>query len=148
MKLLRFIPLVILLGYLAIKFSLFANTLKDDDPIYEPTKDQQEQLEDLVSILNKHPKAAEQFKHMFNGFSLVVDSDNVILKTTNDVRLAHENVGVLAVQVGEIKQVPGFVEEVNDFLNEEIGNENVPLTKDKKDQVVDAFKALGWASSQ
>lgn len=144
-KILRFLPVLLLAAYLAVKlFPLFNFT--PDDGTYVPTPPQKAQLQEVKAVLAAYPDASEDLSHMFNGLALVVNSDSVILKTTGDVRRTHQNAGALAVQVGEIPRIPGYVEAVDRFLNADIGSDNVPLDAVKRKQVVDAFKALSWAT--
>ena len=79
---------------------------------------------------------------------MVVGTDEVILKTTEDVRKAHENAGALAIQAGEIPRIPGYAEAVNNFIVSVVGRDNVPLDPSKRKQIIDAFKALAWATNQ
>lgn len=146
----RFIPLVLLGCYLLYKLGPYIPR-PDDSPDpngYEPTRAQQRLLEPVQDALADEPDAAKEFTYLYYGLALVVGADDVILKTTGDVRRAHENAGALAIQAGEIPRIPGYAKAVNDYLAEEIGRDNVPLDPAKRKQIVDAFKGLAWATSQ
>ena len=77
--------------------------------------------------------------------SVVVGSDEVVLRTTDDVRRAHENAGALAIQAGKIPRIPGYAEAVNEYLIQRIGTDNLPLDRGKREQIAGAFKELAWA---
>jgi len=145
-NLLRFIPLVLLLLYLAAKVAPHVQSVDTDE--YEPTPSQKGQLEFVSNALKDYPEASEQFRGLYFGLALVVGSDEVILRTTEDVRKAHENAGALAVQAGEIPRIPGYAKAVNDFIISEVGRDNVPLDTAKRKQIIDTFKALAWATNQ
>ena len=142
----RFVPLVLLLIYLALKLAPHIKTEREGE--YSPTSSQKENLTDVIDSLDGHPDAAKEFGRLYYGMALVVGSDEVIIKTTEDVRKAHENAGALAIQAGEIKRIPGYAKAVNDFLASEVGTDNVPLDADKRNKIVEAFKALVWATNQ
>lgn len=142
----RFVPLVLLLLYIVVKVAPHIPTDTPDD--YEPSDAEQRLLEPVVDAVSGDKQAAEQFSKLYGAIALVVSSDNVVLRTTDDVRRAHENAGALAIQAGEIPRIPGYAEAVNEFLSEQIGTDNVPLDSDKKKQITEAFRALEWATSQ
>ena len=146
-KLFRFGPLVILILYGVSKFSVYINE-PDDTPAYVPTPAQQQQLVSVQQVLSGYPEAKRDLGNMYSAFSTVVEADQKVIRTTLDVRQAHSNAGVLAVQAGEIPPVPGLPAEVNKFLESQIGSENVPVTPEKRAQIVDAFNALEWATNQ
>jgi hypothetical protein len=106
------------------------------------------QLAPVSASLKLHPEAANDFESLYYGMALVVGTDTVILKTTGDVRSAHENAGTLAIQAGEIPRIPGYAEAVNNFITAEVGRDNVQLDAVKRKQIVDTFKALAWATNQ
>ena len=145
-KIFRYAPAVLLILYLVFKIAPHLST--GDTNEYEPTTSQKRQLEPVVDLLADHPEAAKQFQGLYFGMALVVGADEVILRTTEDVRKAHENAGALAIQAGEIERIPGYAKVVNEFLIEEIGRDNVPLDSQKRKQIIDAFKALAWATNQ
>ena len=105
-------------------------------------------LEPVIDSLSEYPDAASQFGNLYNAISLVVESDVVVLRTTDDVRKAHENSGALAIQAGEIPRIPGYAKAVNDFISKEVGVDNVPLDSEKRKQIAETFKALSWATNQ
>lgn len=145
----RFIPLVLLGCYLLYKVVPYIPK-PDNNPTpseYEPTRAQQRLLEPVQEALSDYPDAAKEFTNLYFGLSLVVGSDEVILRTTDDVRRAHENSGALAIQAGEIPRIPGYAKAVNDYLTEEIGRDNVPLDAAKRKTIMDTFKGLAWATS-
>tara|TARA_R110002110_G_scaffold50915_1_gene150120 strand:- start:75 stop:482 length:408 start_codon:yes stop_codon:yes gene_type:complete len=115
---------------------------------YKPTQEQQVLLGPVSASLKPYPEASQDFESLYCGLALVVGTDEVILKTTEDVRKAHENAGALAIQAGEIPRIPGYAEAVNTFIVSEIGRDNVPLDPAKRKQIIDAFKALAWATNQ
>jgi len=141
----RFLPTVLLVLYLIFKFM---PSLPLSPGEYSPTPQQKAQLQEVKAVLAAYPDASEDLSHMFNGLALVVNSDSAILKTTGDVRRTHQNAGALAIQVSEIPRIPGYAEAVDSFLNADIGADNVPLDAVKRKQVVDAFKALNWATQK
>ena len=143
----RFIPATLLVLYLAAKVAPYLQK-ENTDPTYTPTAQQQVQLAPVSASLKLHPEAANDFESLYYGMALVVGADEVILKTTGDVRRAHENAGALAVQAGEIPRIPGYAEAVNNFIVAEVGRDNVPLDAVKRKQIVDTFKALAWATNQ
>ena len=144
----RFLPLVLLACYLLFKIVPYIPRPDSSPDGHEPTKAQQRLLEPVQETLEDYPDAAKEFASLYYGMALVVGADEVILKTTDDVRRAHENAGALAIQSGEIPRIPGYAKAVNDFLTEEIGRDNVPLDSQKRKQIVDAFKGLAWATNQ
>ena len=143
----RFIPATLLVLYLAAKVAPYLQK-ENTDPAYTPTAQQQVLLAPVSASLKPHPEAANDFESLYYGMALVVGADEVILKTTGDVRRAHENAGALAVQAGEIPRIPGYAEAVNNFIVAEVGRDNVPLDAVKRKQIVDTFKALAWATNQ
>ena len=145
-KLFRFLPAVLLALYLIVKLAPHLNTV--DKSEYEPTNSQKRSLADVSDALDGYPDAALQFGELYKGLALVVESDDVILRTTDDVRRAHENAGAIAIQAGEIPRIPGYAKAVNDFISLEVGRDNVPLDPEKRKQLIETFKALGWATSQ
>ena len=146
-KYFRFVPVVLLSLYLLSKIGPYIKT-PDGPNGYEPTASQKELLYPIINSLKEYPDAATDFGNLSNGLALVVESEEVILKTTDDVRRAHENAGALAIQAGEIPRIPSYARNVNDFITSEVGNENVPLDGDKKKKIIEAFKALSWATNQ
>lgn len=88
----------------------------------------------MSGSLEDYPEAGKQFRYLYYGLALIVGADEVILRTTDDVRQAHENAGALAIQAGEIPRIPGYANAVNDFLTEEIGRDNVPLDSQKENK--------------
>jgi len=147
-KVFRFVPAVLLILYLVVKVSPHIPKPNPGPGDYEPTKAQKIMLEPIQESLEDYPGAAEKFSNLYYGMALVVGTDEVILKTTGEVRMAHENAGALAIQAGEIPRIPGYAKAVNDFLSEEAGRDNVPLDAQKRKQIVEAFEALRWATSQ
>ncbi len=143
----RFAPLVALVIYGVSKFSVYVNE-PDRPPAYTPTTIQQQQLAPVQQALSEYPAARENLGSMYGAFSTVISADQKIIRTTAEVRQAHTNAGVLAVQAGEIPAIPGLPNAVNKFLEFQIGVENVPITPDKRSQIADAFKALEWATNQ
>jgi hypothetical protein len=143
----RFIPATLLVLYLAAKVAPYIQNESIDNS-YKPSADQQVLLGPVSAALKLHPQAADDFESLYYGLALVVGADEVILKTTEDVRQAHENAGALAIQAGEIPRIPGYAEAVNNFLTSEVGRDNVPLDTQKRKQIVEAFKALAWATNQ
>jgi len=146
-KFIRFIPAVLLALYLVVKIASHIPSPSPGPEEYEPTVTQKELLLPVKESLSDYPEAANDFESLYYGMALVVGSDEVILKTTGDVRRAHENAGTLAVQAGEIPSIPGYAEAVNDFIVAEVGRDNVPLDAVKRKQIVDTFKALAWATN-
>ena len=148
-KFFRFAPLVALVFYVAIKVALILNEPPTPaTPDFTPTADQQQQLIAVQNALADYPQARESIGDLYGAFSTVIAADDRIVKTTSDVRDAHLNAGILAVQAGEIPRVPNLAVAVNQFLKSQIGDDNVPLSDEKRDQVVDAFNALEWAANQ
>jgi len=148
-KVFRFLPVILLLGYITIKITLYVRAdIIPAPPHFVPTSAQKMRLIPVQESLQNHPQAAENFSNLFTGLSLVVEADQKILRTTEDVRRTHQNAGALAVQVGEVPHLPGFTEAVNAFLKSEIGTENIPLDTAKRDQIGEAFRALSWAAKQ
>ena len=147
-KYMRFVPVVLLACYLLFKIVPHIPRPDSVPDGYEPTSSQQRLLEPVQESITGNAGAAKQFTSLYYGLALVVGADGVILKTTDDVRRAHENAGALAIQSGEIPRKPGYAKAVNDFLTGEIGRDNVPLDLQKRKQVVEAFKALAWATNQ
>jgi len=146
-KYIRFLPLVLLLCYLGIKVLPYLK-VPDGPTGYTPTPSQVQLLAPVSAVLVNHPSAAENFSNMFYGLALVVESDDVILKTTDDVRRAHQNAGALAIQVGEVPRVLGYSEAVDSFIDSQMGRDNVPLDAATRKQLADTFKALAWATKQ
>tara|TARA_R110002020_G_scaffold251314_1_gene465211 strand:- start:602 stop:1048 length:447 start_codon:yes stop_codon:yes gene_type:complete len=144
---LRFIPATLLVLYLAAKVAPYLQE-ENIDPSYTPTAQQQVMLAPVSASLKPYPEAANDFASLYYGMALVVGADEVILKTTGDVRLSHENAGALAIQAGEIPRIPGYAEAVNNFIVAEVGRDNVPLDAVKRKQIIDTFKALAWATNQ
>ena len=147
-KYIRFIPSILLVLYLAAKIIPHIPKPAPGPEEYEPTRAQQELLEPVQESLDGYPEAAKEFANLYYGMALVVGADQVVLKSTDDVRRAHENAGALAIQAGEIPRIPGYAKAVNDYLSGEIGKDNVPLDPPKRKQIVEAFKGLAWATSQ
>lgn len=147
-KYMRFVPVVLLACYLLFKIVPHIPRPDSVPDGYEPTSSQQRLLEPVQDSISGNADAAKQFTSLYYGLALVVGADDVILKTTDDVRRAHENAGALAIQSGEIPRIPGYAKAVNDYLAAEIGKDNVPLDPAKRKQIVDAFKGLAWATSQ
>lgn len=146
-KFIRFIPATLLVLYLAAKVVPYIQ--KDTvDNSYEPTAEQKVLLGPVTSALRQNPSAAQDFESLYYGIALVVGSDEVVIKTTDEVRRVHENAGALAIQAGEIPRIPGYAEAVNNFIKSQLGTDNVPLDLNKKKQIIDTFKALAWATSQ
>ena len=145
-NLIRFAPAALLVVYLAVKLAPHIQSVKPDGG-YEPTDSQKELLAPVSDALAGNPSAAKNFEDLYYGMALVVGTDRVILKTTDDVRRAHENAGAIAIQAGEIARIPGYAKAVNDFLSEQIGTDNIPLDDEKRKQIIDAFKALAWATN-
>ena len=143
----RFIPATLLVLYLAAKVAPYIQ--KDTvDKRYKPTAEQQVLLGPVSAALRPHPQAASDFESLYYGLALVVGTDEVILRTTGDVRKAHENAGALAIQAGEIPRIPGYAKAVNDFITAQVGRDNVPLDPEKRKQIIGTFKALAWATNQ
>ena len=143
----RFIPATLLVLYLAAKVAPYIQ--KDTvDNSYKPSDSQKELLAAVTEALKSHPQAARDFESLYYGMALVVGTDEVILRTTEDVRKAHENAGALAIQAGEIPRIPGYAKAVNDFITAQVGRDNVPLDPKKRKQIIDTFKALAWATNQ
>ena len=147
-KFIRFFPAILLVIYIAIKVTIYAQGDTDGGGEYVPTSAQRALLHPVQEVLKNHPDAAEEFTNLFYGLSVVVIADSTILKSTDDVRRAHNNAGAVAIQVGEIPRIPGFSGAVDSFLAAEIGTDNVPLDAAKRNQIGDAFKALSWAAKQ
>ena len=147
-KLIRFAPVIVLVLYLVAKAIPHIPKPLPSPKEYEPTASQKILLHPVQESLAGHPDAAKDFTNLYLGIALVVGADEVILKTTGDVRSAHENAGALAVQAGELPRIPGFAKAVNEYLSAEIGRDNVPLDLEKRLKIVDAFKGLAWATSQ
>ena len=145
-KILRFAPLTLLVLYVIVKIAPHIKSQKTNE--YEPSASQKQQLSAVIDALDGHPGAAEQFRSLYYGLALVVATDEIVLRTTGDVRMAHENAGAIAIQAGEIPRIPGYAKAVNDFLEEDIGRDNVPLDSRNRKQITEAFKALAWATSQ
>ena len=145
-KLFRFLPAILLAMYVVFKLSPYVQAPETSG--YEPTSSQKEILIDVSDALKGYPDAASDFESLYHGMALVVGSDEVVLRTTGDVRKAHENAGAIAIQANEIPRIPGYAEAVNEFIAAEVGNDNVPLSPEKRKQLIDTFKALGWATSQ
>ena len=143
----RFVPATLLVLYLAAKVAPYLQKENIDNG-YEPTPEQQVLLGPVSASLKPYPEAAQDFESLYYGLALVVGTDEVILKTTEDVRKAHENAGALAIQAGEIPRIPGYAEAVNNFIVSVVGRDNVPLDPSKRKQIIDAFKALAWATNQ
>ena len=146
-KVFRFAPGVILLLYIALKVAphihrVFPPALNNPDV---PSPEVQRMLGDVRATISEHPDAAKQFRDMYTGMSVVVGSDEVVLRTTDDVRRAHENAGALAIQAGKIPRIPGYAEAVNEYLIQRIGTDNLPLDRGKREQIAGAFKELAWA---
>lgn len=139
----RFVPLVALLIYLA--FKVVPHVQAPEPDVYEPSKSEQALLKPVMDAVEGNDRAAEQLGNLYRGIAIVVGSDRVILNTTDDVRRAHENAGALAVQAGEIPRIDGYAESVNEYLAEQIGTDNVPLDKKKRQEIVEAFRGLEWA---
>jgi len=146
-KLGRFIPVALLLLYLVIKAVPYIK-LPDGGSDDTPSRAEQAMLEPISLIIKDYPEAAAQFNSMYNGMAVVVESDRVILKTTGDVRLAHENAGAIAVQVGQIPRIVGYTEAVDEYLSSQIGTDNVPLDTEIRLRIVNAFRGLAWATNQ
>lgn len=144
-NIIRFFPLVILCAYIVFKVRA-----SDDvaPPVYTPTAAQQVQLQEVQATLEDYPTASEELSKMFEGLAIVIQADSRVLKTTSDVRATHQNAGSLAVQVGQVPRIPGYSAAVDKFLNANIGVENVPVDAAKRAQIVEAFKALGWATKK
>ena len=145
-KLFRFLPAILLAMYVVFKLSPYVQAPETSG--YEPTSSQKEILIDVSDALKGYPDAASDFESLYHGMALVVGSDEVVLRATGDVRKAHENAGAIAIQANEIPRIPGYAEAVNEFIAAEVGNDNVPLSPEKRKQLIDTFKALGWATSQ
>ena len=143
----RFIPATLLVLYLSAKVVPYIQKETVDNS-YSPTAEQKVLLGPVSSSLKSHPEAASDFESLYYGMALVVGADDVILRTTEDVRQAHENAGALAIQAGEIPRIPGYAKAVNDFIVSQVGQDNVPLDNNKRKQIVDTFKALAWATNQ
>jgi len=143
----RFVPAILLVLYLAAKVAPHIQKGTVDNE-YKPTAQQQVLLGPVSDSLKDYPEAAGDFESLYHGMALVVASDEVVLRTTDDVRRAHENAGALAIQANEIPRIPGYAEAVNEFISAEVGRDNVPLDPEKRKQLIDTFKALGWATSQ
>ncbi len=144
---LRFVPATILILYLAAKVAPYLQE-ENTDPSYAPTEQQKVLLAPVSALLKAHPEYAKDFESLYYGLALVVGSDEVILRTTGDVRQAHENAGALAIQAGEIPRIPGYADAVNSFIVAEVGRDNVPLDAAKRKQIIGTFKALAWATNQ
>ena len=144
---LRFVPATLLVLYLAAKVVPYIQ--KDTvDNSYEPTAEQKVLLGPVSASMKQYPEAVKDFESLYYGIALVVGSDEVVIKTTDEVRRVHENAGALAIQAGEIPRIPGYAEAVNKFISFQVGDDNVPLDIEKKKQIIDAFKALAWAVNQ
>ena len=147
-KVVRFIPLIALALYLIVKVLPYIPRPDTTPNEYSPSSSQRELLAPVQDSLKDYPDAAEDLSKLYLGLALVVGSDEVILKTTGDVRSAHENAGALAVQANQIPRIPGFAASVNEYLSSEIGDDNVPLDRETRGKIVDAFKGLAWATSR
>ncbi len=144
-NIIRFFPLVILCAYIVFKVRASEDVAP---PVYTPTAAQQVQLQEVQAALADYPTASEELSKMFEGLAIVIQADSRVLKTTSDVRATHQNAGALAVQVGQVPRIPGYSAAVDKFLNANIGVENVPVDAAKRAQIVEAFKALGWATKK
>jgi len=143
----RFVPATLLVLYLIAKAAPYLQK-ENIDNSYEPTASQKVLLGPVSASLKSSPGAAKDFECLYYGLALVVGADEVILRTTGDVREAHENAGALAIQAGEIPRIPGYAEAVNKFISSELGNDNVPLDTATRKKIIDTFKALAWATNQ
>ena len=144
-KFIRFVPTILLVIYLAVKAAPYLQKT-GPAPSYQPTAQQQVLLAPVSAALKDYPDAADGFGSLYYGLALVVGTDKVILKTTDDVRRAHENAGALAIQAAAIPMIPGYAEAVNNFIASEVGMDNAPLDTAKRKQISDTFKALEWAT--
>ena len=140
----RLFPLVLLVAFVCYKYVPRPDT--NIQPDWIPTPAQQESVAQVRSILQSNPDAAGELSKMFWAISEVVESDNRVLKSTEDVQQIYKSAGSLAVQRGQVAPVPGLPQAIEAYLAATIGDTVEPLSTDKRAKVAAAFKTLSWAA--
>jgi hypothetical protein len=98
----------------------------------------------LAQIITDEKDAAKAAK-FFRDFADVLSRDNLILKTTEDVREGYIRAETLMLQNTEmVGKYPGFGAAKDKILVEAVGLERVTLSPEKRAKAVAVFNAMAW----
>lgn len=122
------------------------------DIVKPDNKDLLEACFDVIKALktsNRKSEDAKRLSSLYSDLALLVslDSENEVIKTTDDVRQANSLAGLM-LQLdlkGKYKDLPSAC---NSVLVAAIGDNSVLLDKLLRSKAVDAFRALAWACNE
>lgn len=117
-------------------------------PVDEPSLQYQDMVRDIVAIDIKK-EHADVIAPFFAEVASVIETDPGFLKTTGQFRDFNVMAGQLHFAGTEIKGAyPTLGQSVDAAIIAAIGRENVPLTDEKRSNLVKILEAISWSMHQ
>jgi len=113
-------------------------------PVVKPLSELQKEMQALCVELEplSHPELAR----FYRDFADVIERDDEIIRSTGDIREAHQRAGRLAFQkTGLQEKTPGLAAQIDSVFAAALTLRNVPLTPDVREKAVELCRAIGSA---
>lgn len=152
----------VIIAIICIGLGLFWNQIPDlidrvkDAPnvsvsITEPTPELQETVKDIPTLVTGDNAAKDKLliSDYFNQLANVVRDDPGLIDTTEKFRRFNSTAGQINFAGQSLKdKYNGLGKAIDDLIKDAIGNDNVELNQEKRNQLVQLLKAIAWTLRQ
>lgn len=108
---------------------------------------------DVIKALKSGPSSrtadAKRLSSLYSDLATLIelDSEDEVVKTTDDIRQANSMAGVM-LKLDMKGKYKDLATSCNSVIQAAIGNDSVLLDKDLRAKAADGFKALAWACNE
>ena len=152
----------VIIAIICIGLGLFWNQIPDlidrvkDAPnvsvsITEPTPELQETVKGIPTLVTGDNAAKDKLliSDYFNQLANVVRDDPGLIDTTEKFRRFNSTAGQINFAGQSLKdKYNGLGKAIDDLIKDAIGNDNVELNQEKRNQLVQLLKAIAWTLRQ
>lgn len=122
------------------------NTIKLEAPTDEAVLAQCDEVIKALSEDNDRATDGKRLSSLYSDLSELIslDDKNEVIRNTEEIRQANRLSGIM-LQMDIKDKYPSLAEANEKLIILNIGDDNIPLTKDLRAKAVQAFRALAWA---
>ena len=108
-----------------------------------PSMAHQLAVEPIATILKGSPNDAKRLAAYYRQFATVVEQDNGVIQTIEQLRRGHIAAGKLAFPDLQGKY-PGLADAIDSVFENQLGLDNVTLTPELRGKAVEVLRAIAW----
>lgn len=125
-----------------------SNIVVDEIIVVSPPADAKlrEICQPIIETLKGSAKDARRLSNTFLDIARLIelDGEDMVIKNTEEIKQANGLVGPM-LRLDIKGKYPSLSKNCQAVLVNQIGDDNVTLTKELRNSAVEAFRALGWA---